>query len=242
MKVQFQFKFKFKFKFWLAFLIFTIVFSLFNLKAVHDFFFGIDRNERVARMLEWKTLAGETRRASFSIPRGYSLGGHRDVQGEAIALDVMYPSKAFVPWGDTKGPNPNGVYIYIQPGGVHTIGDAIKVAIDNNTLGGNRFLRKVVQTQGDFFTLEKTYNSPRPHERSDTSFLFLDATREHWVESQLQYTTMQIGEGILKDQTASVYYRYYEPLESNPIAMHQWVMAFVENLQRHNPATKDKQL
>jgi hypothetical protein len=234
-------KFKLQSKLWLIFfLIAAAMFTLFNPKAVRDFFFGIDPNERVTRTLEWKTTVGEERRAVFNIPRGYYAPADHNREGETIVLDVMYPGKTFVSKESGKPVNPSSVTILVQKGG-STLGDALKEAIDKNTLSGNRFFRKVVQKQGNFFTLEKTYKNSKPQERSDTSFLFFDATRGHWVESQLQYTTMQIGEGILKDQAASVDYHYREALEPDPIAMYQWVMTFVESLQVKQQATKAKQ-
>jgi hypothetical protein len=229
-------KTKFRFRFWPSLLVVIIVYSLFHAKAVHDFFYGIDPNEMVTRTLEWKTTAGEDRRAVFNIPRGYYEPSALNKPGETIDLVLLYPNQAFVPRHE-RVPGPNKVSILIKTRGEHTLGDRFKDLMDAGTLeaeSGNKLLGK----RGEMFVLRTI----SPNEVEPETYVFHDTVRGHWISSvPKQGGDFRLGEATLKDQTAYVWYIYRNSTETNPIAMHQWVMAFVENLQVEQPATKAKQ-
>lgn len=229
-------------KLWLALLTAVIMFGLFNLKAIADFFVDSrDPNERVTRTLEWKTATAEERRAVFSIPRGYYVPGDHNKEGEVISLRVMYPSKAFVPWASDKGPEPNAVNIRIDAGNsrgpVQTRGDRFKAALDNGTLLTSTH-QEFVGKQGELIVLRMTGND----EFKEVSYLFHDSARGHWVSSRpMQGQTFRAAEAVLNDQTAYVSYWYRQSVESNPVTMHGWVVEFVESLQTTKQQTQTQE-
>jgi hypothetical protein len=171
-------------------------------------------------------VAGEDRHASFDILKGYYRGGAPNEDGGTIALDVMYPSKTFVPTALDRPRNENEVYILIKAGGEHTRGDKIKQLIDAQNLEARLGLKVDDQSTNSYTISPRSQNFQ--HEKT---LVYLDGERGHWVELRWKQTLTPSGEGIIKDQTASVYYHYADGLEANPITMYQWVMGFVEHLQ-----------
>jgi len=221
------------------FLIATAMLTFFNLKAVRDFFLGIDPNEVVTRTLEWKTPAGENRRVAFSIPRGYYAPEALNKSGETIELTVTYPNRAFVSYHE-KLPPSNNVNISIESGGGgFTLGDRFKHLIDKGTLEAESSL-KLLGNRGSMFVLGTTRRQLNPNESEPETFIFFDTDRKHWVSSRPKVGSFRLGEAVLKNSNAGVHYLYHNGLEADPIIMHQWVMAFVENLEIHNPAGKEK--
>jgi len=211
------------------------IFFIFTFQVGIDFLTGNRHpNEKISRVLEWKTASQELRRAEFSIQKGYLEPSALNRPGETIELVVLYPGREFVPWSD-RGPNQNTVTIYINKGG-STMGDRFKALMDAGTLAAESS-QELIGQRGEMFVLRS--NSPRNDEPE--KYLFQDTSNGHWISSGAAIGDVWQGEAVLDEQTATIQYHYRYAIEPNPIAMHKWVASFVKTLQVNNQFTKVSQ-
>lgn len=221
----------------LAILVVIVALSLGKMQKIVGFLIGTQEpNDLVTKNLEWVDRSGQTGIAQFRIPYGYISKSAVERPKELIHLDVIYATREFYD-PDVRKPNdPKRVRIYIesvnQTREFVTTGDRLRAAVDKGALPPHFF---IADTRADVMMVE---TMPRRTEfDSRNGYLFQDERRGHWIFSRPLQLEHREAAGFTGDQVALVSYVYNEKAESNPKAMHSWVMTFVESLQRHVEAS-----
>ena len=173
---------------------------------------GPNLDERIIRTLKSKSTQRQQDVATFSVPLGY--GPSNDSDKSVISLTVSYPDRKY-PTKPRNGPIAfNQVTVLIRSGGGQTIGDNIKIEIDNARLESGRFESQVIGAGNGYYVIRRLRPGSQAHDGE--AYIFFDSERRHWVQIKWNYP-LKAGEGVGKDQSFNVYYRYDERAESDPV-------------------------